>query len=269
MPRSTLAGSKSQPSLWTSRSSSLRSGQCAITRSGEWEEDDLAKLLQELKDQGSELDLLGFDDRELRKPARPSATKAGSRTRTTFLRCQRSRSRSQATSGFLAQVVPRLARLAILGDAGVPDTLPNLNRTAAEAEGLFPQVLMLRGAEDLDGAFVAFQEAGAGALLSLEVPRTSTYGGRIAALATAARLPTMFGRDLARYGPLLAYGTSLAAAARCNAGMVDRILKEEKPRDMPVERVSEPELVVNLQVARAIGVTILPDVLARADEIVD
>ena len=167
----------------------------------------------------------------------------------------------------LKQVVPGLTRLAILGDAGVPDTLPNLNRAAAEAEGLSAQVLLLRGAEDLEGAFGAFQDAGA--LLSLEVPRTSTYGERIAALAAAARLPTMFGRDLARYGPLLAYGTSLAAAARRSAGMVDRILNGEKPGDMPVERVSEPELVVNLQVARAIGVTIPPDVLAQADEIVD
>jgi len=167
----------------------------------------------------------------------------------------------------LKQVVPGLTRLAILGDAGVPDTLPNLNRAAAEAEGLSAQVLLLRGAEDLEGAFGAFQDAGA--LLSLEVPRTSTYGERIAALAAAARLPTMFGRDLARYGPLLAYGTSLAAAARRSAGMVDRILKGEKPGDMPAERVSEPELVVNLQVARAIGVTIPQDVLAQADEIVD
>ena len=167
----------------------------------------------------------------------------------------------------LKQVVPGLTRLAILGDAGVPDTLPNLNRAAAEAEGLSAQVLLLRGVEDLEGAFGAFQDAGA--LLSLEVPGTSTYGERIAALAAAARLPTMFGRDLARYGPLLAYGTSLAAAARRSARMVDRILKGEKPGDMPVERVSEPELVVNLQVARAIDVTIPPDVLAQADEIVD
>ena len=169
----------------------------------------------------------------------------------------------------LKQVLPGLTRLAILGDAGVPDTLPNLNKAAAEDEGLSPQVVLLRGPEDLDGAFVAFQDAGAGAVLSLEVPRTSTHGGRIAELAVAARLPTMFGRDLARYGPMLAYGTSLGAAARRTAGMVDRILKGEKPGNMPVERVSEPELVVNLQVARAIGVTIPPDVLARADEIVD
>ena len=169
----------------------------------------------------------------------------------------------------LKQALPGLARLAILGDAGVPDTLPNLNRAAAEAEGLRPQVLLLKDAEDLDKAFSAFRDEGADALLSLEVPRTSTYGRRIAELAAAARLPTMFGRDLARYGPLFAYGTSLAAAARCMARMVDQILKGARPGDLPVERVEQPELVINLKVAREIGVTIPPDVLAHANQVIE
>ena len=169
----------------------------------------------------------------------------------------------------LKQALPGLARLAILGDAGVPDTLSNLNRAAAEAEGLRPQVLLLKDAEDLDKAFSAFRDEGADALLSLEVPRTSTYGRRIAELAAAARLPTMFGRDLARYGPMFAYGTSLAAAARCMARMVDQILKGARPGDLPVERVEQPELVINLKVAREIGVTIPPDVLAYANQVIE
>ena len=169
----------------------------------------------------------------------------------------------------LKMALPGLARLAILGDAGVPDTLPNLNRAAAEAEGLRPQVLLLKDAEDLDKAFSAFRDEGADALLSLEVPRTSTYGSRIAELAAAARLPTMFGRDLARYGPMFAYGTSLAAAARCMARMVDQILKGARPGDLPVERVEQPELVINLKVAREIGVTIPPDVLAHANQVIE
>jgi putative tryptophan/tyrosine transport system substrate-binding protein len=169
----------------------------------------------------------------------------------------------------LRKALPGLARLAILGDAGVPDTLPNLNRAAAEAEGLRPQVLLLKDAEDLDKAFSAFRNEGADALLSLEVPRTSTYGRKIAELAAAARLPTMFGRDLARYGPMLAYGTSLAAAARCMARMVDQILKGARPGDLPVERVEQPELVINLKVAREIRVTIPPDVLAHANQVIE
>jgi putative tryptophan/tyrosine transport system substrate-binding protein len=167
------------------------------------------------------------------------------------------------------KALPGLARLAILGDAGVPDTLPNLNRAATEAEGLHPQVLLLKDAKDLDRAFSAFRDEGADALLSLEIPRTSTYGRRIAELAAAARLPTMFGRDLARYGPMFAYGTSLAAAARRMAGMVDQILKGAGPSDLPVERIEQPELVVNLKVAREIGVAIPPDVLAHANQVIE
>jgi putative ABC transport system substrate-binding protein len=168
----------------------------------------------------------------------------------------------------LKQTVPDLSRLAILGDAGVPDTLPNLYTVEAEAAGLHPQVVLLRGAEDIEEAFAAFRSEGADALLSLEVPRTSTHGGKIAERAVSARLPTMFGRDLARHEPLLAYGTSLAAAARRMAGMVDRILKGAKPGDMPIEQVTQPELIVNLTVARRIGITIPPEVLATADQVI-
>ncbi|AGB71378.1 MULTISPECIES: ABC transporter substrate-binding protein [Rhizobium] len=168
----------------------------------------------------------------------------------------------------LKQTLPNLARLAILGDAGVPDTLPNLYTAEAEAAGLHPQVVLLRGVEDIEGAFEAFRGEGAHALLSLEVPRTSTHGRKITELAVSARLPTMFGRDLARYEPLLAYGTSLAAAARQMAGMVDRILKGAKPGDIPIECVTQPELIANLTVARRIGITIPPKVLALADEVI-
>jgi putative ABC transport system substrate-binding protein len=169
----------------------------------------------------------------------------------------------------LKQTVPGLSRLAILGDAGVPDTLPNLYTVEAEAAGLHSQVILLRGAEDIEEAFAAFRGEGADALLSLEVPRTSTHGGKIAELALSARLPTMFGRDLARYEPLLAYGTSLAAAARQMAMMVDRILKGAKPGDTPIERVTQPELIVNLGVGRQIGVAIPPEVLATADQVIE
>jgi putative ABC transport system substrate-binding protein len=87
-------------------------------------------------------------------------------------------------------------------------------------------------------------------------------------LAAAARLPTMFGRDLARYEPLLAYGTSLAAAARRMAGLVDQVLKGAKPGELPIERAARPELVVNLKVAREIGIIVPAEMLARADQII-
>lgn len=168
----------------------------------------------------------------------------------------------------LKRVIPHLQRPAILGDAGVPDALPRAAFAAAEAEGLHAQVLLPREPEELEDAFAAMRDARADVLVALGVPIVSTHGARIAALARAARLPAMFARDGSRFGPLLAYGTSFAAAARHMAGLVDRVLKGERPDEIPVERVIQPELVVNLAMAREIGVTIPSDVVARAVRVV-
>jgi putative tryptophan/tyrosine transport system substrate-binding protein len=169
----------------------------------------------------------------------------------------------------LKQAVPGLSRLAILGDAGVPKLLAEQSVAATEAAGLRPCVRLLVGPDDVAPAIAAFRREGAEALLVLEVPRTSTVASAIAGLAHEAGLPTMFGRDLARVGPMLAYGTSLAAAARCMAGLADRILKGAKPGDLPIERASEAELIVNIKVARDLGVEVLPEILAKAVEVVE
>jgi putative ABC transport system substrate-binding protein len=119
----------------------------------------------------------------------------------------------------LKQIVPELARVAILGDAGVPNLLDRANWKAAEAEGLRPQSIRLRGAaEDLDAVFASLKDERAGAVLGLEVPAVGLHGKRIIALATAARLPTMFAGDWSALGPMLSYGSSLWAAARTRAG---------------------------------------------------
>jgi putative tryptophan/tyrosine transport system substrate-binding protein len=168
----------------------------------------------------------------------------------------------------LKQAVPGLSRLAILGDVAVPKLLAEQSVAATEAAGLRPGVRLLAGPDDVAPAIAAFRREAAEALLVLEVPRTSTLASVIAELAHKAGLPTMFGRDLARVGPMLAYGTSLAAAARCMAGLADRILKGAKPGDLPIERVSEPELIVNLEVARDLGVEVPPEILAKAIEVI-
>jgi len=164
----------------------------------------------------------------------------------------------------LSRSIPGLRRVAILGDAGVPDALPRAALAAVEAEGLRAQVLLPREPEELEDAFAAMRDARADALVALGVPIVSTHGARIAALARAARLPAIFARDGAGFGPPLAYGTSFAAAVRHMAGLVDRVLRGERPGEIPVERLFRPELVVNLAVAREIGVTIPSDVVARA-----
>jgi putative ABC transport system substrate-binding protein len=168
----------------------------------------------------------------------------------------------------LRQVVPRLRRVAVLDDAGVPDALPRAAIAAAEAEGLQARLHLPREPGEIDAAFAPMGEARAEALVALGVPIVNTHGARIAALALAARLPCLFARDGAGFGPLLAYGTSFAAAVRHMAGMVDRVLRGECPAEMPVMRVVRPELVVNLSVAQEIGVTIPSDVVARASKVV-
>lgn len=101
------------------------------------------------------------------------------------------------------------------------------------------------------------------------MPATNAHAGRIAELARAMRLPSMFAVDRAVHAPVLAYGTSILEAARRMAGMVDRILRGAGPGDLPVEAVARHGLVVNLKLAREIGVTIPPRVLGGADRVIE
>jgi len=156
----------------------------------------------------------------------------------------------------LGALIPKMQRVAILGDAGVPDALPRAACAAAKAQGLEAQLLLVSGPEELDGAFAAMRNARADALVALGVPIVSTHGAHIATLARAARLPALFARDGAKFAPLLADGTSFAAAVRHMSGMIDCVLRGEHPGEIPVGRVFQPELVVNVAVARDIGISI-------------
>lgn len=167
----------------------------------------------------------------------------------------------------LKRVVPGLCRLAILGDAGVPDILPRLARAAAEKNGLGAHVVLLRGKDGLAPAFAEFTASGAEALLGLEVPRVTTYGDEIVRLAAATRLPAIFGNDHARYRPLMAYGTSYAAAARCMAFQVDEILKGTETGEIPVRSVRRPELIIDLNAAREIGISFPSDLVSSAHKV--
>ena len=150
----------------------------------------------------------------------------------------------------------------------MPDALPRAACAAAEAQGLQARLLLVSGPEELEGAFAAMRDARADALVALGVPIVSTHGAHIAALARAARLPTMFARDGAKFAPLLAYGTSFAAAVRHMSGMIDRVLRGACPGEIPVARVFQPELVVNVAVAREIGISIPSEIAARATHLI-
>ncbi len=149
----------------------------------------------------------------------------------------------------LKDMLPRLTRLAILADAGVPDVLPRLALAAAAAEGMRAQLLPVRGpTPDLEGAFAAMREERAEAVLAMDAPTIGANAARIAEMAAAAGLPAMFPRDSARSGAMLSYGTSFAAALPRMAALVDRVLGRARAGDLPIEFVVRPELVINQRV---------------------
>nr|WP_281412313.1 ABC transporter substrate-binding protein [Rhizobium sp. BK275] len=164
----------------------------------------------------------------------------------------------------LKRVVPGLRRLAVLGDAGVPDILPNLARQEAEKEDLGAHIFLLKCEDDFAPAFEEFAAQGAQALICLEVPRTTTHGAEIVRRAAIARLPAIFSRDHARFDPPIAYGTSLAAAARRMAVQVDEVLKGIEVARIPVQHIRRPELIVNLNAARELGITLPADLMDSA-----
>lgn len=140
----------------------------------------------------------------------------------------------------------------------------------ARALGLQHQRLRVAGpSPDLEGAFAATKQGHADALLILEEPLLGVHAQRIAELAAKDRLPTMFAPSRVAAGGLIAYGTSQVTAIRRMAAYVDKVLKGAKPGELPVETVKRYDLVVNLKTAREIGVTIPPEVLKRADRVID
>ena len=169
----------------------------------------------------------------------------------------------------LKRAIPGLKRVALLGDQGVSEGILMANEEAARALGLQAQRLRVKGpTPDLEGAFAAMKNERAQVLLILEEPIIAVNRKRIAELAAANRLPTMFPRDFAEAGCLIAYGTSFLEAARRMAGLVDKVLKGAKPGDLPVEVFTRHELIINLKTAGEIGVTIPPEVLKQADRVI-
>jgi putative ABC transport system substrate-binding protein len=178
----------------------------------------------------------------------------------------------QATKqfGLLKEVIPNLKRVAILGDQGVSEALMKAGEEQARSLGLQPQRFRVAGPNpDLEAAFAAIKQEHADALLVLEEPVLGVYATQIAELAARDKLPTMFAPSRVGAGGLLSYGTSQTEAIRRMATYVDKILKGTKPADLPVQSVIRYELIVNLKTAKEIGITIPPDVLKRADRVIE
>jgi putative ABC transport system substrate-binding protein len=179
--------------------------------------------------------------------------------------------------GMLKEVLPILARVAILSDPNIPGAdasglvpLERANVAAARAAGLIPHVVKVSSPKpDLDAAFKSMVSAGAEAVVVLEVPSVITIPKVVAEVATAHRIPSMLWGGQGDAGSLMSYGTSFYAVYPSVPVYVDRVLKGAKPADTAIEVVSKRELVINIKTARELGVTVPAGLLKRADRVIE
>jgi putative ABC transport system substrate-binding protein len=172
----------------------------------------------------------------------------------------------------LREVVPGLRRLALLGNVGNPQVVVEIGEVQAAARTLGLDVVTsseIRKAEDIVPAFESFKGR-ADALFVVLDPLINNNRLPIASLALGARLPTMHGlRDLVEAGGLMSYAANFPDLFRRTAGLVDKILRGVKPAEIPVEQPTKFDLVVNLNTAKELGLTISETFLARADEVIE
>jgi putative ABC transport system substrate-binding protein len=172
----------------------------------------------------------------------------------------------------LKELLPALARVAVLWNAAnpYPAVVFKEMQGAGRTLGIEVQSLEVRGPDDLDGAFEAARKQQPDAMITVEDPLTITYRKRIADFATGQHLPSLHGQsEFVEAGGLMSYGANLADILRRAAGYVDKILKGAKPADLPVEQPTKFDLVINLTTAKALGLTVPPSLLARADEVIE
>ena len=172
----------------------------------------------------------------------------------------------------LKEVVPRMSRVGVLWDADAPGPAISFKEyeVAARALKIQPHSLEVRGPEpNLDGLLQAAVKERVGALITVRNPLLGRYTNPIFELATKNRLPSMCeGSGYVEAGCLMSYSAIEADLYRRAATYVDKILKGAKPADLPVEQPTKFELVINLQTAKQIGLTVPPNVLARADKVI-
>jgi putative tryptophan/tyrosine transport system substrate-binding protein len=171
----------------------------------------------------------------------------------------------------LKEVVPGMTRVAVLWNAANPVNALVWQETQAAAGvlGLRLHGQDVRSLQDLEGALARTAQARPEALLVLGDTLIYMYEQQIAAFATQNHLPSMFGRrQSVMAGGLMSYGPSIPDLYRRAATYVDKILKGAKPGDLPVEQPTKFELVINLKTAQALGLTIPPTFLYRADEVI-
>ena len=172
----------------------------------------------------------------------------------------------------LKETVPGIQGVGVIinpDDATNREDLASLPATA-NALAIATRVIEVRSPEDFDAAFGLAEREGLQGLYVSTTPLFVSHRGELAARAESARLPAIYGfRDFAFAGGLMAYGASLADMYRRKAGLIDKILKGTNPADIPIERPTRFELLVNLKTAKALNLSVPPTLLARADEVIE
>ena len=171
----------------------------------------------------------------------------------------------------LKEVVPKLSRVGIIWDSNSRPAAGHVRETTSAASELKLRIdsLQLNGPDELETIFRSASKTRLGALITVVTGLIHSHQSRIISLAAKSRLPTMYTiSEFVNGGGLISYAADIPALSRRAANYVDKILKGAKPADLPVEQPTKFELVVNLNTAKQIGLTIPPNVLARADRVI-
>jgi len=169
----------------------------------------------------------------------------------------------------LKEVFPKVVRVAVLWDPATPKTYVRATEVAARSLGINLRVLEVAKSNEFDHAFATLTGDGAGALEVMPSTMFASQMRQLVDLAAKSRLPAIFPDErYAQAGGLLSYGPSFPEMYRRAATYVDKILKGAKPGDLPVEQPMRFEFIINLKAAKQIGLTMPPNVLARADRVI-
>jgi ABC-type uncharacterized transport system substrate-binding protein len=172
----------------------------------------------------------------------------------------------------LKEIAPGVTRAAVLRDPAIPSGIGQLAAIQGVAPGFGVELrpVDVRDTGEIERAVTAFARSPNGGLIVTASPWTLVHRELIATLAARHRLPAVYAlRYFVAVGGMISYGPNSIDPYRRAAGYVDRILKGEKPADLPVQAPTKYELVINLKTARALGLDIPPTLLARADEVIE
>jgi putative ABC transport system substrate-binding protein len=171
----------------------------------------------------------------------------------------------------LKDIVAKLSRVAVLTDPGAGGHAPQMKELVIAAPSLDLELrpIEIRSPNELENAFIMMKTERAGAFIGIQVPTLDRLRDRIVHLAATHKLPAMYpNEEYVESGGLMSYAADIVSLFRRSAIYVDKIFKGAKPADLPVEQPTKFELIVNLKAAKQIGLTIPPNVLARADKVV-